>query len=198
MSASPSVHERSYRALTRLYPRAFRREYGDDLVQPFRDDLSDRGAVRGWGRALSDLVLSVPVQHVEATVSRSSTQAAQAAIALGVVSVLAIVAVGRFVIVGVPVMVVLVGAILAYRRSQLPYREAIAGAGPAWWRLLLAGAAVLVAMGLRATFGPRMDWFPWNLGVLLFLTGWALVVAGAALGALRLGRRLFRRPAGSF
>lgn len=198
MSVPPSVHERSYRALTVLFPRAFRREYGDDLVQLFREDLSERGALRGWGRALSDLVLSVPVQHVEATVNQTSSRAAQAAIALSVLSVLAVVAVGRFVLVGVPAMAVLVGAILVYWRSQLPYREAVSSAGEGWWKLVLAGAGVLVSIGVAAELGPDMDWFPWHLAALLYLAGWALIVGGGVLGAVRLGRRLLGRPAGSF
>lgn len=198
MTPLPSVHERSYRALTRFYPRAFRLEYGDDLVQLFRDDLSERGALRGWGRALSDLALSVPVQHVEATVTQSSTSAARGAIALSVLSVLAVIAVGRFVLIGVPVMVLLTTAILAYWRSQLPYREAVSEVGATWWRFVLAGVALLAAIAAAAELGPDVDWFPWNLAVLLFLAGWALIATGGLLGAVRLGRRLLRRPAGSF
>ena len=197
MSAPPSLHERSYRALTLLYPRPFRREYGDDLVQLFRDDLSERGALRGWGRALSDLALSVPVQHVEATMNEPATsRTAQVALALGVLAVLAVVAVGRYVVVAVPAAVLAV--VLLYRHSRLPYREAVHDAGRAWWRLVAGGAGLLLAIAVSAELGPDMDWFPWHLAAFLYLTGWALIVAGGVLGAVRLGRRLLDRPAGSF
>jgi hypothetical protein len=50
---------RRYRALLVLYPRSFRQEYGDDLVQGFRDLLvfsADRDRV--WWRAARDLITS--------------------------------------------------------------------------------------------------------------------------------------------
>jgi hypothetical protein len=39
---------RLYRALLRLYPRQFRRDYGDDLVRHFGDLVTDRGTRAAW------------------------------------------------------------------------------------------------------------------------------------------------------
>lgn len=56
-----------YALLLYLYPLAFRREYGDEMLQLFNDQ---RRAVRGaggyamlWLKTLRDLVLSVPAAH---------------------------------------------------------------------------------------------------------------------------------------
>jgi predicted permease len=53
--------ERAYLALMRLYPREFREQYGDDMLDYFRDRLRDERArgssiARFWVRALFDLV----------------------------------------------------------------------------------------------------------------------------------------------
>ncbi|HEX9037300.1 MAG TPA: Clp protease N-terminal domain-containing protein [Ktedonobacterales bacterium] len=56
-----------YAALLRLYPPTLRREYGDDMLQAFRDTLREetrcrgrRGARRAWAIALGDLAASMP------------------------------------------------------------------------------------------------------------------------------------------
>jgi hypothetical protein len=199
VSTIPSLHERSYRALVRLYPRGFRREYGDDIVQLFRDDLHERGALRGWGRALSDLILSVPIQHVEATVAQPSTsRAAQVGLAAAGLAVLAVFAVGRYVVVAVPLTAAIAAAALLYWRSRLPYREAVTDASSWWWRVVVAGAALLAGIGLAANYGPDFDWFPWHLAAFLFVTAWALMITGVVLGLVRLTRHLRRQPASSF
>ncbi len=59
--------ERVYTALLWLYPPTFRREYGPDMLQSFRDTLRDetrcrgrRGVLRTWAITLGDLVVSLP------------------------------------------------------------------------------------------------------------------------------------------
>ena len=54
-----------YASLVRLYPRAFRREYGDDLVQHFADLAADRGARAAWTRTTLDLAITIPRYHLE-------------------------------------------------------------------------------------------------------------------------------------
>jgi len=56
---------RLYRALIRLYPRRFRRDYGDDLVQHFADLVTDRGARAAWRRTSLDLTITIPRYHLE-------------------------------------------------------------------------------------------------------------------------------------
>ena len=57
--------QRVYRGLLWLYPSAFRREYGDDMVEAFGEALRDdrRGALRFWMAALVDLVRSASREH---------------------------------------------------------------------------------------------------------------------------------------
>lgn len=196
MSTSSVVHERCYRGLVLLFPRRFRRVYGSEMVQVFRDDLHERGPVRTWSRALSDLVFSVPVQHVEAAMSqRSTSRAAQAGLAAAGLAVLAVLATGRYVVIAVPITAIIAVTSLLYWRSRLPYREAVSDASASWWAVLCAGAALLAGIGLTAAFGPDMDWFPWTLAVFLYLSGWALIITGVVLGLLRLVRRFRHQPA---
>jgi hypothetical protein len=54
-----------YRSLVRLYPRDFRRGYGDDLVQHFADLVTDRGARLAWTRTGIDLIVTVPRYRLE-------------------------------------------------------------------------------------------------------------------------------------
>ena len=54
-----------YRSLVRLYPSAFRREYGDDLVAHFADLVADRGARAARTRTALDLAITIPRYHLE-------------------------------------------------------------------------------------------------------------------------------------
>ena len=54
-----------YRSLLRLYPRAFRLEYSDDLVQVFADLCADQGPLRAWSRTGTDLLVTVPRYRLE-------------------------------------------------------------------------------------------------------------------------------------
>ena len=87
-------HADIYRALVRLYPKEFRRHYGDDLVQTFVDLLGRNGASRTWPRVTLDLVITVPRYRLETVMSqRQSTATLYLAIAAltgaGILSMLA-------------------------------------------------------------------------------------------------------------
>lgn len=196
VTTSHPLHERSYRALGLLYPRSFRRDFGTDMVRLFSDDVHERGALRAWVRVLSDLVVSVPVQHVEVSMAnRSGARMAQAAFAAACIVVLAAFALGRYVVLIVPLFAVAAASALFSWRSRLPYREAAADASGWWWQLIALGAAVLGGGAVAATFGPDMDWFPWQLAVPLYLLGWASMIIGGLLGLVHLTHRFRRRPA---
>jgi serine/threonine protein phosphatase PrpC len=70
-----SSAERLYRALLWLYPVQFRRTYGREMVQTFRDcyrqeqEQGDWSIARLWGLVLSDLVTSVCVEHWKASIT---------------------------------------------------------------------------------------------------------------------------------
>jgi hypothetical protein len=61
MTAPHSV----YRSLVRLYPRAFRHEYGEDLVAHYGDLVADRGAGAARARTALDLAITIPRYHLE-------------------------------------------------------------------------------------------------------------------------------------
>ena len=63
----------AYRHTIRLYPRSFRDEFGDDLVQLFEDQLADEPAVRVVTRTVLDLALSVPHRHLESDMRMTRT-----------------------------------------------------------------------------------------------------------------------------
>ncbi|OFW64561.1 MAG: hypothetical protein A2135_08600 [Actinobacteria bacterium RBG_16_67_15] len=77
------LHVRVYRLAVRLYPRAFRTEYGDDLVGAFTALVSDLGPRRAWGRTFIDLIATLPRYRLEALVNpqRKTAPLAAAAIA---------------------------------------------------------------------------------------------------------------------
>ena len=54
-----------YRSLVRLYPRAFRHEYGEDLVAHYADLVADRGARAARARTALDLAITIPRYHLE-------------------------------------------------------------------------------------------------------------------------------------
>lgn len=84
----------TYRSLLRLYPREFRRDYGDDLVQTFADLVADCGPRKAWTRTAGDLIVTVPRYRLEHIMNErhSATALAAATLALtvgGILSVLA-------------------------------------------------------------------------------------------------------------
>jgi serine/threonine protein phosphatase PrpC len=73
---SPLSSEQLYRALLWLYPAQFRRVYGREMAQTFRDCYREeqgrggsRNIARLWSLVLSDLVTSVCVEHWKASIT---------------------------------------------------------------------------------------------------------------------------------
>ena len=54
-----------YRSLVRLYPSAFRHEYGEDLVMHYGDLVADRGPRAARARTALDLAITIPRYHLE-------------------------------------------------------------------------------------------------------------------------------------
>jgi hypothetical protein len=61
MSAAHAI----YRNLVRLYPREFRQEFGDDVVQHFDDLVAERGLRVAYGRTALDLAVTLPRYRLE-------------------------------------------------------------------------------------------------------------------------------------
>ena len=65
--------------LTALYPREFRREFGDDMAQVLGDQLRDASPaerIAVWGRALVDVARTAPREHWEAARAPATAVAA--------------------------------------------------------------------------------------------------------------------------
>src|SRR4051794_6080102 len=77
------MHLRTYRALLVLYPRSFRREYRESMLQLFGDCVRDRGA-RAWLRTVPDLVRTVPALRLEAVMAGRHAASKVAALFLAV------------------------------------------------------------------------------------------------------------------
>ena len=107
----------AYRALVRLYPRSFRSEYGDDLVDHHADLIADRGAGAAWARTALDVLVTLPRYHLEHVMSeRHGTTALGATIGLLVAAGAAGLATGLY-----PGTVVLLAAVVlaVTQRSDL-------------------------------------------------------------------------------
>ena len=145
---------RIYRAFLLLYPRSFRREFGDLMSQAFCDRLRDKGAPRTWALVGADLFHSVPQQIMEVSLMSQKW--------MGAVTALAAVALVTLFVIGVGPPIVLVGAVVAFvgllaivsaKRGDRPTEYLYGGAAPktwTWWTILaalLAGAYVVAALG---------------------------------------------------
>jgi hypothetical protein len=67
------AHHRLYRGMVRLYPRGFRRDYGEALEQHFSDLVADRGLRAAWARTTVDLVVTLPRYRMESLMSERTT-----------------------------------------------------------------------------------------------------------------------------
>ena len=68
-------HVDVYRYLVRLYPKAFRHDFADDLVQNFADLLASDGPSRTWRRIAIDLAVTVPRYRLETVMAPRHTDA---------------------------------------------------------------------------------------------------------------------------
>jgi hypothetical protein len=66
-------HVAVYRNLVRLYPKAFRHDYADDLVQNFADLIAHLGPSRTWRRTAIDLAVTVPRYRLETVMNPRHT-----------------------------------------------------------------------------------------------------------------------------
>jgi hypothetical protein len=188
----PAHHEALYRALTHLYPRAFRRAYAQPMAQLFADRFRDVG-VRAWLRAVPDLIRTVPTERIEAAMSRLGSRGPVLALAVAVVGA-TIVAIGLGAGAAPVVAVAVVALLVSQRRlfasvggERAPLRHALA---QAWWAPVagLLGLATLLA-GVGTVLEAS------NLGGRV--VGSTLLLAFGAAMLVGLMRRPFHRTAGN-
>jgi hypothetical protein len=184
-----------YRAALWLYPPSFRREFAADLEQAFGDLRRDRGAFTTARRSVLDLVSSIPTQHLEAVMARTSGPALS--LTSGAVFLAAVVAAavfGRPALAVAPLLVA-VGAGIAYRRSHTPYHDAVRGSRRLWAWFLAAGVGMFVVLIGAHAVHDNWNWFPWRLLVVSVMVGWALIATGVLLAIVSLVQRARHEPA---
>jgi hypothetical protein len=184
----------TYRRLVRLYPRRFRDDVGDDLVDLLAEQLRDEPTWRVAVRGVVDLALTVPTQHVEAHMDRSPTLVVTSL--LGAVAVAALVVglvVGHVVVLAACAAVALAAGALAYvsaRRGRPVAGERSIAAH--WWKLASAGAVLVVALVAITRATGELPEGGWFVAMVAGLTALLLLGAGLVLGIVHLASR----PAG--
>jgi len=185
---------RIYRMLLVLYPRTFRREYREPMLQLFGDCMRDGGA-KVWLRTVPDLVRTIPALRLEAVMA--SGHAVRRVLAFALVALGAVVVVmgvgGPAVIAAILIVVI---ALLALGRGSLgpvfrgeraPLRHAVV---QTWWAPVAAFAgAALIFFGFGTIFEAH------NWGGRIF--GSAILMAFGGVMFLGLTRRPFARSSGN-
>jgi hypothetical protein len=172
----------TYRAVQRLYPRRFRAEYGEAMVELLRDQLRDEAPWRVCGRTVIDLAVTIPVRHVEVHMPRTRTP-------LFVLAATLVAAAACFAFVegllGLVVAFLGVALAVVIWRRERPARER-QPVVDRWWRFLLVGVGALAIVVGGATAVGELSEPVWVLAMLGLLAGVALVAAGVVLGVVRM------------
>ena len=149
------------------------------LGSHFRERSGLEPAWRVWGRAATDLALTIPTQQLEAHINRVpnhlvpllNTALAAAGALLAIVG-------------GTNLTMLIVGLCIAIVAGAM----AVIGANIAtvgWWKLVVAGPCIVIAVIVAAGIGVEA----WYLGILLVFLACVLTGTGLLLGVLRLTNR---------
>ncbi|MFN0089449.1 MAG: hypothetical protein ACKVWR_04135 [Acidimicrobiales bacterium] len=197
---SATRHAKAYRRLTGLYPRAFRHEYGEDLVATFAAQIADDGPARSWLRATRDLSVTVPLQHLEAHVHRPAPQSTRTVVGVvvGVAATVVGIAIGASFYALLLVMLAAVAFLIAVRSARSGSPATTTPGERSWKKALVVGTVLLVVqiiiLNTPAADHELTTW-QWALMMLTLLSSIALIAAGALLGISgRTRRRNSPRP----
>ncbi len=174
----------AYRALLVLYPRRFRRDYAEDMVLMFAQQLRDESAWRVCSRAATDLALSVPTRYLELVMKTTTSPFLSTLFAaLAVAGLVFAIAAGTnpgFALSGGAIGVIAAGlAVASYRRNR-PLTTPASANG--WWKVGTTGAALFAALIVTVNVTGEVDdgwWFPM---VITGLTAIVLMAIGLILG----------------
>lgn len=185
------VAVRAYGVLTRLYPRRFRDEYGIDMVSMFRDQSRDESAWRVVCRSAIDLAITIPTQHLEASMRRNPSPLVPITyLAIALAGVLLAVIGGTNATTAIIGLAIALGAgtigVISWRRAT-PVRETTLTGH--WWKFLLAGACLIGLVILGAEVGIEA----WELMIAGGLASIVLAAIGLMLGLSHLLTHRTRR-----
>lgn len=195
MTATPVVG--AYRWLVRLYPRAFRDEYGTDLVDLLTEQLRDEPTGRVIARGLVDLALTVPHQHLEAHMDRSPNLALTCALgALAFATTFVGIAVGHpaILVACLAAGIVLAGLAVLNARRGRPLTEAQPIAAH-WWKPAAASTGLLLALVAITTATGELPDGGWFVAMITGLAALLLIGTGLVLGLIHLAQRRPTRSA---
>ncbi len=187
-------HARLYRSLLWLYPKAFRREYADDLVQGFDDLIGNRGPSHAWRRTVVDLTVTVPRYRLETIMNTHRADLTLYAIT-GVVAAAAAVSVLTAAIPGG--VVLLLAALVLTVASGSTLARATRPPDTRRRRRLLRTSAALAATCVIST---TIFWielsndYSWHAGKLIVYNAVFFTTAISALVYLAIGLRTPRSP----
>ncbi|MBK5288421.1 MAG: hypothetical protein JJE46_08135 [Acidimicrobiia bacterium] len=187
------VAVRVYGVATRLYPRRFRDDYGDDMVSLFRDQCEDEATWRVLSRAAVDLAITIPTQHLEATMHRNPNPLVPLIyLTVAIAGLILAIVGGTNATIAIIGLVIALGAgtvgVIAWRRAT-PVREATVTGH--WWKFLLVGPGLIGLVIVAA--GQGVD--AWELGVATVIAGFVSAAIGVVLGLSHFfGPRVRRLP----
>jgi hypothetical protein len=174
------VAVRAYGALTRLYPRRFRDEYGTDMVSLFRDQCRDESAWRVVNRCAIDLAITIPTQHLEASMHKTPSPLVPLMYMVVAVAGLLLAVIGgsnaatAIVGLGIALAAGTVGAV-AWRRSAPVSETTMTGH---WWKFVVAGPCLIALVIIAARMGVEA----WYLGMVTVLAAFVSIGIGLMLG----------------
>ena len=109
---------RIYRALIRLYPKEFRRHYGDDLLQAHADLVHEHGRLRAGMRTALDVAVTVPRYRLETIMTTRLTDAGILAVIVALLTLAALATLDVGALLAAPAL--LIAAVVAItQRSHL-------------------------------------------------------------------------------
>ncbi|MET0420577.1 MAG: hypothetical protein ABW073_02640 [Acidimicrobiia bacterium] len=189
--------ERAYRAVIRVYPRKFRREYSDSMTQLFMDRARHEGVGRAWRVAARDTAVSAPRQYKESLMHASpQTKLVAAAIATGVGAL-------AFLLVGGAVIALVLLLLLAWELTAILRTRGHGITSHRWWKFAGGGVGLFVA--LFVFFGGPWpeSWrsavpgeVAWSVAMIGFSAAIVLIAVGVLMGVAQwAGRRSAGTPA---
>jgi hypothetical protein len=177
---------RAYRTLLWLYPRAFREEYGDDMVLLAQDMSRDTNSGRVWLTLARDAAVSIPLQRIEALMSaRPSVRFAPLLSLLVLCAAMLVVAAAGttpflVVVPAVVCAVAVAAAALLYWRSNRGYVEPADAMYRHWLRFIAGGAAILLSIVVGASATDLA--LNWMVGMGIVFVGVGCMAFGCGLG----------------
>ncbi len=189
------LHLALYRRLTTCYPRTFRVEYGEDLTATFELQLREHGPSRCWLRTLQDLIITVPIQHLESRMKHptsfhvTSSRVTVTCLTLAIAGALAAIVTGSLYAVIFLLVALLAVAIAVMSRKATKPVLALENSAK-WKKFLAAGTALLAIIIVLLNVPPNntqeLSAWAWSLMAGSMLLSFTLIGAGVVLGVARL------------